>query len=196
MPANQLHQDSMADLLARAGTGDSRAFGRLYQLAMPGLRRQAMKIVRRSELADEVLQEGFMAIWRDARHYSAARAAPMTWMTAIVRNKAFDLLRSSHARSKATGCDEYGSLADAQCDPGLGPCELAEHAQQIVLVGCGLARLEASHRRAIELAFFQELTHAEVALHMTIPLGTVKTWIRRGCTTLRRQMLAPKGLGR
>lgn len=71
---------------------------------------------------------------------------------------------------------------------GAGPCELAQRRQQATMIGHGLNKLKEIHREAIELSFFDDLSHGEIAAEMTIPLGTVKTWIRRGCQQMRRQM--------
>ena len=126
-----------------------------------------------------------MAIWRDAASFDATRAAPLTWMSAIVRNKAVDYLRANQVGSRSAS-DDTASLQWR--DPAAQPCEAAAAAQQRLQIGFALARLEDKPRRAIELAFFHDLTHGEVALEMTAPLGTVKTWIRRGCVSLRRHV--------
>ncbi len=178
---------SLYSLLARTGNGDAAAFRTLYLLSARPLLYRALRIVGSSESAEDVLQDSFIAIWRDAQQFDAARAAPMTWMGAIVRNKAIDFLRANQRRELHAGiddCGEEGGLADLRA----GPCEAAEHQQRAIVIGDGLRKLKDIHREAIELAFFHDLTHGEVAAQMTIPLGTVKTWIRRGCKQMRRNM--------
>ena len=177
----------LLDLLHRVGTADSAAFQELHTVSARRLMPFALRIVRSRELAEEVLQESFIAIWRDASRYDSTRAAPMTWMITIVRNKAIDCVRANALRERMTDHD----LIDAPggfLDPAAGPCEIVELHQRRREIETGLTLLELRAREAIELAFFEELTHGEVAIKMTIPLGTVKTWIRRGCKQMRAHM--------
>ena len=176
----------LALLLRRAGGGDGGAFRELHGLSCKRLHPFARRIVGSKDVADEVMQESFIAIWRDAGKFDGSRAAPLTWMIAIVRNKAIDSLRANALRERLTGPDVQDTL-----DPAAGPCEAAELAQRSRHVMKGLSTLGVLPRQAIELAFFQDMTHDEVALEMTIPLGTVKTWIRRGCKQMRLQLERP-----
>jgi RNA polymerase sigma-70 factor (ECF subfamily) len=183
MPLPAIDTDDLIRYLTLAGQGDARAFRILHARCARPLLARALRIVRSSEAAEDVLQESFMAIWRDARRFDPSRAAPMTWMATIVRNKAIDFLRANRCRAMAAE-DESQLLADAAA----GPCEAAELQQHARLVGEGLSGLKEIHREAIELSYFHELTHGQIATHMAIPLGTVKTWIRRGCKQMRRQL--------
>lgn len=179
--------DHLARLLAQCGSGDAHAFRSLHARTAPRLLPFAMRIVKTRELGEEVLQESYLSIWRDAANFDAARSAPLTWMSTIVRNKAVDYLRSSRLRDALTddGWDEQ--LWEARSDPRDDPCAQAEQGQRRRQIELGLTCLQAAHRTAIELAFFDELSHVEVAQSMTMPLGTVKTWIRRGCQSMRGQ---------
>ena len=176
-------RDALGGLMLLAAGGDRAAFGRIYLLSSSMLMLHAYRIVRTRALAEEVLQESFLAIWRDAAKFDCARGAPLTWMAAIVRNKAIDYLRANRLHSGLGSYDEDAG-ADS-CDLGAGPCDAAAAAQLSAIVCFALQRLDAPQRRAIELAFFHDLSHREVAHEMTVPLGTVKTWIRRGCSKLR-----------
>lgn len=178
---------SLNSLLARTGRGDAAAFHALYLLSARPLLYRALRIVGCSASAEDVLQDSFIAIWRDAQQFDGTRSAPMTWMGAIVRNKGIDFLRANQQRDRLTAIDDSRE-ANALADLRAGPCEAAELRQQSILIGNGLKELKDIHREAIELAFFHELSHGEVAAEMTIPLGTVKTWIRRGCKQMRRHM--------
>ena len=171
-------------LLRQIALGDGHALRRLHEQTARRLLPFALRIVGSRDVADEVLQESFIAIWRDALRYDCTRAAPMTWMIAIVRNKAIDSLRANALRERLTDHDALPNC----CDPALGPCEIAELGQRARLVRDGLRRLDAMPRRAIELAYFEDLTHGEVARRMIIPLGSAKTLIRRGCLQMRRQL--------
>lgn len=176
--------DKLHDLLRRLGGGDCEAFRELHASSARRLMPFALRIVRSRDLAEEVLQESFIAIWRDAARFDAARSAPMTWMITIVRNKAIDCVRSNALRERLTDHDLYDASVGF-LDPAAGPCEIVELGQRRQEIEIGLRLLEIRSRQAIELAFFEELTHGEVAARMTIPLGTVKTWIRRGCKQIR-----------
>ncbi len=166
------------------GSGERAAFRDLHGLSYRRLLPFAKRIVKSKDIAEEVLQESFIAIWRDAGRFDIARAAPMTWMITIVRNKAIDSLRANALRERLTDSAPH-DLTPPGLDPAAGPCEAAELAQRSRQIRHGLSMLAIRPRQAIELAYFQDMTHDEVALEMTIPLGTVKTWIRRGCQQIR-----------
>lgn len=181
--------ESLDDLLEQSGRGDSAAFRRLHARTAGPLRPVALRIVRNGELSDEILQESFMAIWREACRFDGTLAAPFTWMSTIVRNKAIDHLRSNRLREGLTDCEWDEVAWESRSDPRDDPCDLAERGQRRRQIQIGLATLGTSQRTAIELAFYDELSHVEVALEMTLPLGTVKTCIRRGCHKMRTHML-------
>ncbi|MES2899885.1 MAG: sigma-70 family RNA polymerase sigma factor [Pseudomonadota bacterium] len=171
----------------QTGHRDEQAFRQLYTLTSAQLFKAALRSVWIRETAEEVLQESFIAIWRDAASFDCGRAAPLTWMTAIVRNKSVDWLRANHARNFYTVAWD-GAEHDQPCNAESDPCASAEREQRRQQIDSGMTHLDALHRQAIELCFFKELSHSQVATEMTIPLGTVKTWIRRGCQQIRHHM--------
>lgn len=185
--------DHLVRLLAQCGRGDPDAFRRLHARTAPRLLPFAMRIVKKRELGEEILQESYLSIWRDAASFDATRAAPLTWMSTIVRNKAVDYLRSSRLRDGLTDAEWDEQSWEARSDVRDDPCAVLEQGQRRRQIQLGLTCLQAAHRTAIELAFFDELSHVEVAQAMTLPLGTVKTWIRRGCRQMRSHM-ALRGL--
>lgn len=193
MPSCEAQPDTLVRLLRRVGGGDGNAFGTLHALCCGRLLACARRFVSSRDVAEEVVQESLIAIWRDAASFDSTRSAPMTWMMTIVRNKAIDNLRAGGRRELLTEHDSHDA-AFAGFDPAAGPCEAAELAQRSRQLQHGLATLGQLQRQAIELAFFHELTHGEVAAKMTLPLGTVKTWIRRGCTQVRRHLEQPRAL--
>lgn len=173
--------DPIVDLLAAAGRRDQRAFARLYELSSARLFGVALKLLRRRDWAEEVLQEAFVSIWQHAGDYNAGLAAPLTWMTAIVRNRCLDWLR--RPKHETTSDDE--TLFESIPDDALGPLErLVQSAVSKSLFSC-LQRLAARERQTIALAFLHGLTHAELADHLKEPLGTVKTYVRRGLAQLK-----------
>jgi RNA polymerase sigma-70 factor (ECF subfamily) len=172
----------LADLLAQCGLKNQRAFGELYQLTAAKLYGVALRILRRQDWAEEVLQECYVNIWNHAGNYAQAKSAPLTWMTSIVRNRCLDWLR--RPRTEATG-EEYDIAVEAWQDDAPGPMEqLMATAEAAALARC-LQQLEAKQRQSIMLAFFNGLSHSELASHMKQPLGTVKTWVRRGLERLK-----------
>jgi RNA polymerase sigma-70 factor, ECF subfamily len=128
------------------------------------------------------LQESFVNIWNHASEYTSEKSAPMTWMTSIVRNRSLDWAR--RPRHEDTS-EDYDLIIESVRDDAPGPLDLlARSADAAALVRC-LQQLEAAQRQSITLAFQQGLSHAELAAHLREPLGTVKTWIRRGLERLK-----------
>jgi RNA polymerase sigma factor (sigma-70 family) len=133
----------------------------------------------------------YVSIWHTAPNYSPHKAQPMTWLMAVARNKALDALRSSRAdrhhcvRPTGPDDDDDSDLPDS-ADASAGPLEQLLQAVDAHQLRCCLERLEPPQRQAIALAFYDGLTHAELALHMNQPLGTVKAWVRRGLERMKR----------
>lgn len=170
--------------LSAAARQDATAFRSLYEATSPRLYGFALRILARPELAEEALQDGFVAIWHHAPSYQRHLAAPMTWMTTIVRNKALDLLRVTGGDDARVGGVD-SDFMEAVRDPGATPAEaLALSHEARALADC-MAALEGAHRQAVGLAFFHDLSHSEVAQRMALPIGTVKTWIRRSLERLK-----------
>ena len=172
----------LAELLGRCALRDQRAFADVYALTSSKLFGVALRILRRQDWAEEVLQECYVNIWNHAGDYAVQKSAPLTWMTSIVRNRCLDWLR--RPRQEATG-QEYDIAVDAWQDDSPGPMEqLMASSEADALARC-LQQLEAKQRQSIMLAFFHGLSHSELAGHMKQPLGTVKTWVRRGLERLK-----------
>jgi len=181
-------QTRLAELLAQAALKNQRAFAELYKLTAPKLFGAALRILRRQDWAEEVLQECYVNIWNHAGNYAIRKSAPFTWMTSIVRNRCLDWLR--RPQTEATG-EEYDIAVEAWQDDGPGPVEsLLAAADAAALARC-LQQLESKQRQSIMLAFFHGLSHSELANHMQQPLGTVKTWVRRGLERLKGCLGAP-----
>jgi len=173
--------DSLATLLAACSQGDRSAFARLYEGTSAQLFGVAVRILRREDWAEEVLQDCYVSIWNHARSYRPGLSAPMTWMTSIVRNRCLDWLR----RPSLETIDEDGKLIEnAMSDTPDPLAELERRADASAIARC-LQALEARQRQAIALAFYDGLSHSELASHMRQPLGTVKTWVRRGLIRLK-----------
>jgi len=172
----------LAELLAQSALRNQRAFAELYGLTSAKLFGVALRILRRRDWAEEVLQECYVNIWNHAGNYAVQKSAPLTWMTSIVRNRSLDWLR--RPQHEATG-EEYDIAVEAWRDDSPGPLErLAASSEAAALARC-LGQLDGKQRQSIMLVFYHGLSHSEVAGHMKQPLGTVKTWVRRGLERLK-----------
>lgn len=182
MPPRDAHATRLAELLSQCALKNQLAFKELYELTSSKLFGAALRILRRQDWAEEALQESYVNIWNHAGDYAVSRSAPLTWMTSIVRNRCLDWLR--RPQQEATG-DEYEIAVEAWQDENPGPMDqLAASGDAAALARC-LEKLDARQRQSIMLAFFHGMSHAEVAAHMKHPLGTVKTWVRRGLEQLK-----------
>ncbi len=164
---------------------DTQAFRSLYEAASPKLFGFVLRILVKRELAEEVLQESFVNIWNNAASYQPHLAAPMTWMTTIVRNKAFDMLRRVDDTVEIDNDTFDKEVMEALESPDPTPIEALQMTDDAKALARCFSRLEGLHRQAIALAFYHDLSHSEVADQLKLPIGTVKTWIRRGLERLR-----------
>ncbi|MEC5215882.1 RNA polymerase sigma factor (sigma-70 family) [Actimicrobium sp. GrIS 1.19] len=171
--------------LAAVARKDAVAFRALYDATSSKLFGFALRILIKRESAEEVLQESFVSIWNNAGSYQASLAAPMTWMTTIVRNKAFDLLRRVDHTVEIDADTFDRDVMDALESTDPTPLQSLQLSADARALAVCFARLEGLHRQAIAMAFYHDMSHSEVAQHMTLPIGTVKTWIRRGLERLR-----------
>lgn len=171
--------------LAATANKDGNAFRLLYEATSSKLFGFALRILIKRELAEEVIQESFVNIWNNAARYQESLAAPMTWMTTIVRNKAFDTLRRIDGAVEIDADTFDKDVMDALESGDPTPVEALQLTQDAKALARCFARLEGLHRQAIALAFYHDLSHSEVAEQMKLPIGTVKTWIRRGLERLR-----------
>ncbi len=179
--ASDAPQAQLTALLAKCALRDRAALALLYQLTSPKLFGVALRIVRREDWAEDVLQECYLRIWDHAPSYRAGLASPMTWMTSIVRNRCLDWLR----RPSFEVADVDGAVANATPSADEGPYARLERAGEAAGIADCLGTLDAKQRQAIVLAFYDGLSHAELASHLGEPLGTVKTWVRRGLLRLK-----------
>lgn len=172
--------DQLRQLLAQCSLGDRRAFEMLYRSVSPRLHGVALRFMRRPELAEEVLQESFVRIWNNASRYEAHLSAPLTWMINITRNQAIDQLRK-HRDRPLTDLEEQSLV-----DESPSAHEQLTSAREANALNRCLESLEGMQRQSITVAYFQGLSCSELAEHLAAPLGSVKSWIRRGMERLRR----------
>ncbi len=171
--------------LQAAGKRDAAAFRALYDASSSKLFGFALRILHKRELAEEVLQEGFVAIWNNAANYQSHLASPMTWMATIVRNKAFDHLRRTDAAVEIDAEQFDSEVINALQDPQRTPIEALQLSGDAKALAWCMSALEGAHRQVVALAYYHDLSHSEVANQLKLPIGTVKTWIRRSLEKLR-----------
>lgn len=174
--------------LVAAGNRDAGAFRSLYNATSAKLFGFALRILHKQELAEEALQDSFVAIWNGAAGYQSHLAAPMTWMATIVRNKSFDMLRRSDRDSDTVEIDAEpfdSEVINALQDPQATPIEALQMSSDAKALAFCMSALEGLHRQVVALAYYHDLSHSEVAQQMALPIGTVKTWIRRSLERLR-----------
>lgn len=171
--------------LAATARKDGDAFRQLYDATSSKLFGFALRILVKRELAEDVIQESFVSIWNNAASYQAGLAAPMTWMTTIVRNKAFDTLRRIDGAVEIDADNFDKEVMDALESVDPTPIEALQISDESKALARCFAKLESLHRQAIALAFYHDLSHSEVAEQLALPIGTVKTWVRRGLEKLR-----------
>lgn len=170
-------QSRLQALVARVVAADRTALRALYDVEAPRLKALAARLTGSPTLAEDVLHDVFLRVWRDAARYDPARGTVGAWLTTLTRSRALDL-RRAHAREVA---GELPETADEAPDAVARMCARADGAR---LHAC-LQALEADRRRMVSLAFLDGRTHAELAIALKLPLGTVKSMIRRSLATLR-----------
>ncbi|WP_235935921.1 sigma-70 family RNA polymerase sigma factor [Devosia aurantiaca] len=167
-------------LIAQIATGNRSALAALFEGESGRLVAIAQRLLRRRDLAEEVVQEAFITVWRQAASFDGSKGSARGWLTTIVRNRALNLLRDS-ARMDFEDSEKLTELGDRQAD-----ARAAYEALSIkdALRHC-LGMLDASKREAVLLCYVTGLNHGEAAAFMNVPLGTVKSWVRRGTVALQ-----------
>jgi len=187
-------ESRLAEWIARCAVGDRQAFRRLYDATSPRLLAVVAQLVGRGALAEDLLQDVYVRIWKAAGQYRAGAGSPMAWMCASARYRAIDHLRAAGVRPEVPVADlpavPGADAGDADpthrlADPAPGPALAVEaRADARAVQGC-LGTLQPSQQQSLSLAYYQGLTHGEIAAHLGAPLGSVKTWVRRGLIALK-----------
>ena len=184
------------DLVAALARAEEWAASELYDRHAPVMYGLALRMTGESADAEEVVLDAFSQAWRDAARYDTSRGSVTGWLTTIVRTRALDLIRARGRRARMT--DNVAADIDAPAGMGEGfaqPDRRVVEGERANAVAAALGMLPDVQRHAIELAFFEGLTHHETAERLHEPLGTVKTRIRLGMLKLRELLgsIAPEG---
>ena len=167
--------------LQDVGRGDRAALAEIYDATSSKLMGVCLRIVRERGEAEDVLQETYIAVWRRAGTYDPGKAGAISWLVAVARNKSLDRIRSGRIRRMSAPIDAAGEIADP-ARSALADVESADDNR--VLMSC-LDELDGDQRNAIRTAFLDGATYEELATRRGVPLGTMKSWIRRGLIKLR-----------
>jgi RNA polymerase sigma-70 factor (ECF subfamily) len=174
-------RSQLAAALARVAAGDRAALRLVYQDTSAKLFGVLLRILNDRSEAEDVLQDVYVTVWRKAGSFDPARASPITWMVTIARNRAIDRLRAGGGSRRTEPIES----ADEVSDPAPAAEERVGQAQEEQRLARCLEELEARHAAAIRAAFLDGATYDELARRMDVPLGTMKSWIRRGLLKLR-----------
>lgn len=184
-PSQQATSTIDPTLLARVAKGDHQAFSQLYDHSSTLLFTLAVRILGTHEEAAELLQDVYLEVWRKVSRYDVGRGTPIAWLITLTKSRAIDRLRARTARGHhAAGSVEAGT-ATQLTDEGPSPFETKADQELRTAVITAVAGLPQAQQQAIELAYYEGLSHTEIASRLNQPLGTVKTRIKLGMSKLR-----------
>lgn len=179
------------DLVRRTAAGDTDAFAALFDRHSPRVLGFLIELLRSRGEAEEVLQEAFLQVWRRAGRYDPDRGSVPGWLLLVARSRALDRIRSRRSRVRREQAVHEGGGAPAhgtgELPVGTRRLEAEERSRQVFFA---LGELPDEQRRAVELAFFEGLSHSQIARRLEAPLGTVKSRILLGMKKLRQTLTA------
>jgi RNA polymerase sigma-70 factor (ECF subfamily) len=176
--------DRMADRALPLAAREE-AFRTLYELTARKLHGLALRVVGNREWAEDVLQEAYLQAWRAADSYRTALSPPLAWLGMIVRSRAIDFLRRRASERSDRTVEIDSAFEDAVAGDGPNPMDTRQASETAWALHECLRKLESRQRQVLSLAYLRDLSHGELAAQLQLPLGTVKTWIRRGIDQLR-----------
>jgi RNA polymerase sigma-70 factor (ECF subfamily) len=172
--------DDLAGLLSRVANQDRAAFASIYRAVSPKLYGIVLRILRRRETADDVLQDVFVTIWRRAGDYDRSAGAPISWMSAIARNRAIDEVRKSRLMPVSADAEQF-EIAD----PGKLPTDMIEDAQSVKRLEQCLEGLGQPRAELVKLAYLEGWSREALGKKYGHPAGTIKTWLHRSLQQLK-----------
>jgi len=180
-PAIQGLPDEFGELMAATAAGDRRAFARLYEETSGRIFAIVLRLMGDRPAAEEILQETYLTVWRKSDQYRPDRGAPLAWMTTIARNKAIDRLRADAGRVR--NLDEWDDRIEKRISRIAEQDAVPKHLSDTVRRCIG--SLQVNYRKSLLLAYYYGMSHEELATVLDSPLGTVKSWVRRGLSQLK-----------
>lgn len=175
-----METDELLPLLSATAQGNKQAFAKLYNATSAKLFAISLKMLSNRAHAEEALQDAFVKIWHNASDYQVTKGTVISWMISIVRYRSLDSLRYHKVRKEQSLADD-SAISDDLTDSPLA----IDYEDKSKLVDC-IEQLDEQQKQAIHLAYYKGLTHSELVDHIDTPLGTVKSWIRRGLQQLQR----------
>ena len=172
-------------LLASIVKGDQQAFSQLYDHSSSLLYTLAFRILGNREEADELLQDVYLEVWRKVARYDVGRGTPIAWLITLTRSRAIDRVRARAVRGPNARMPLDATVSSLVPDLGPSPYETQVDQELRIAVGNAITSLPAAQQQAIELAYYDGLSHNEIAAKLNQPLGTVKTRIKLGMSKLR-----------
>ncbi|WP_299848424.1 sigma-70 family RNA polymerase sigma factor [uncultured Roseovarius sp.] len=174
--------DEIETLIGKVSLGDRQAFSRLYDLTHAKLFGVSLRILNNRASAEDVLQETYMKIWRYADRYASKGTSPMTWLITIARNTAIDKLRTRRDSEDIEG------MAETLASSGPTPEQVAVASGEAGRIAHCLEQLEEPRDKAVRGAYLEGLSYAELSEKLSVPLNTIRTWLRRSLISLRECM--------
>jgi RNA polymerase sigma factor (sigma-70 family) len=175
-------------LLDRIASGDQAALKALYEATSRKLYAVAMRVVSNTDHAEDVLQEAYLQVWRNAKDYRATLSPPMAWLGLIVRSRGLDLLRRHKAEKSLSAQPLDEILEETLSNNEASPMDVRDASEQAWALHECLRKIESKQREVLTLAYFKDLSQSELASQLKLPLGTVKSWMRRSIEQLRTCM--------
>lgn len=174
----------LARLIQAAGRGDQQSFAELYDATGARVHGMVLRVLRDRAQAEEVTQEVFLQVWRSAASFDPGRGSALSWLLTLAHRRAVDRVRSAAAQSRR----DHDYESQQTQTPFDSTAELAEGRWEAARVRSALGELTQTQRSAVELAFYDGLTHQEVSERLGVPLGTAKTRIRDGLRRMRDEL--------
>jgi RNA polymerase sigma-70 factor (ECF subfamily) len=171
----------LADRLQAVGRGDRAALAEVYDATSAKLMGVCLRILGERSEAEDVLQETYLTVWRRAGTFDPAKAGAITWLVAVARNKSLDRIRAGKVRRASAALDEAAEIADPARSALAEVESMDDHSALMIC----LEELDDDQKWSIRTAFLDGVTYEELAARRGVPLGTMKSWIRRGLMKLR-----------
>ena len=185
------HQETAIEeafLLAQVGAGDNEAFRKLYDRYATPLYSLGMRMLKQPSEAEEALQDTFLKIWNNASKFDARKSRPFTWAVTIMRRTCIDRIRKLNRTPESV---TFEPTEDQDWSTPEKVRQTAERHEMREQVETALKDIPDKQQRALELALFSGMTHSEIANALEQPLGTVKSWLKRGLFQLRNTLTKP-----